>query len=311
MRLCIDYRKLNAVTTPDPFAIPLIDCLIDQLGEATSLTKLDMNKGFYQIPVAEADIPKTAFCTPWGKYEFLRMPFGLRNAPATFQRCRNAVLQNMEDFSNAYIDDVIVFSKSWDEHLQDIKKVLISLRRTGLTAKPSKCEWGATTLTYLGHIVGEGMVSIPEAKVEALKNFIRPKTKKDLISFLGTIGYYRRFVPGFSQKAYPLTEATKQKAPNSIIWNDTMCEAFHELCTILSHATNLHIPTPQDQFVLHTDASGKGIGAVLSIIRDGEELPAGYYSKKLIASEQKYAVTEMECLAVVKAISHFEVYLTG
>ena len=127
MRLCIDYRKLNAVTTPDPFAIPLIDCLIDQLGEATSLTKLDMNKGFYQIPVAEADIPKTAFCTPWGKYEFLRMPFGLRNAPATFQRCMNAVLQNMEDFSNAYIDDVIVFSKSWDEHLQDIKKVLISL----------------------------------------------------------------------------------------------------------------------------------------------------------------------------------------
>ena len=223
----------------------------------------------------------------------------------------NAVLQNMEDFSNAYIDDVIVFSKSWDEHLQDIKKVLISLRRTGLTAKPLKCEWGATTLTYLGHIVGEGMVSIPEAKVEALKNFIRPKTKKNLRSFLGTIGYYRRFVPGFSQKAYPLTEATKQKAPNSIIWNDTMCEAFHELCTILSHATNLHIPTPQDQFVLHTDASGKGIGAVLGIIRDGEEIPVGYYSKKLIASEQKYAVTEMECLAVVKAISHFEVYLTG
>ena len=310
VRLCIDYRKLNAITTPDPYAIPLIDSLIDQLSEATILTKLDMNKGFYQIQVAEADIPKTAFSTPWGKYEFVRMPFGLRNAPATFQRCMHMTLQGMEDFSSAYIDDVIVFSKCWENHMQEVRKVLLCLRKTGLTAKPTKCEWGAISMTYLGHTVGKGIVSIPEAKVEAMKNFKKPKTKSDLRAFLGTIGYYRRFVPGFAQ-AHPLTEATKMIAPNTINWNKEMYDAFKELCSILCTATKLHIPSQHDEFILHTDASGRGLGAVLSVLRGNEELPVGYYSKKLTEAEKKYAITEMECLAVVKSISHFETYLIG
>ena len=193
VRLCIVYA-----TSPDPYTIPLVEDLLDQLGEAKYLSKLDMNKGFYQIPVAETDRSKTAFCTPWGKFEFQRMPFGLRNAPSTFQRCMHKVLQGCENFSSSYIDDVIVFSNTWEEHLQHLKLVLERLRQHGLTAKPSKCEWGASSLSYLGHSVGHGRASVHEARVAAIRNFKQPITKSDLRAFLGTVGYYRKFIPEYS-----------------------------------------------------------------------------------------------------------------
>ena len=311
VRLCIDFRKVNSATVPDPFAIPLIEDLLDQLGEARYLTKLDLNKGFYQIPVAEQDRSKTAFMSPWGKYEFIRMPFGLRNAPSTFQRCMNGVLQGLEDFSSAYIDDIVVFSRTWEEHLAHLKQVLDRLRKFHLTAKPSKCEWGAQSLLYLGHAVGLGKISVPEARVAALRNFRKPVTKADLRAFLGTIGYYRRFVPQFSQRAVPLTEATKKAAPNVLAWSDSMYDAFVYLCNVLSDVSVLFIPHMSDKFLLQTDASTKGIGAVFSVVRDGEEFPVGYYSKKLTKCEQNYAATELECLAVVRAIEHFAAHLVG
>ena len=257
VRLCIDYRKINSVTTPDPFAIPLIEDLLDELGEARYLSKLDMNKGFYQIPVAEQDQPKTAFVTPWGKYEFTRMPFGLRNAPSTFQRCMNEVLQGLEDCSSAYIDDVIVYSRTWEEHVTHLTQVLDRLRKFGLTAKPTKCEWGARSLLYLGHAVGHGKISIPEARVAALRNFQRPVTKSDLRAFLGTVGYYRRFVPEFAQRAFPLTEATKKTAPNILVWNDNMYDAFAYFCDMLSDKSVLFIPHLSDKLLLQTDASSR------------------------------------------------------
>lgn len=162
VRLCIDFRKINQIIVPDPYAIPLIEDLLDQLGEAQYLSKLDLNKGFYQIPVDEKDQPKTAFCTPWGKYEFKRMPFGLRNAPATFQRFMHVVLGGLEQTAESYIDDVIVFSRTWEEHLVHLRQTLERLRQYQLTAKPSKCQWGASSLTYLGHVVGHGKVCVPE-----------------------------------------------------------------------------------------------------------------------------------------------------
>ena len=154
------------------------------------------------------------------------MPFGLRNAPSTFQRCMNEVLQGLEDFSSAYIDDIVVFSRTWEEHLAHLKQVLDRLRKFHITAKPSKCEWGAQSLLYLGHAVGLGKISVPEARVTALRNFRKPVTKADLRAFLGTIGYYRRFVPQFSQRAVPLTEATKKAAPNVLAWSDSMYDAL-------------------------------------------------------------------------------------
>jgi len=163
VRLCIDFRKINTATVPDPFALPLIEDMLHQLGDAQYLSKLDLNKGFYQIPVAEADQPKTAFVTPWGKYHFVRMPFGLKNAPATFQRCMNHILQGLEQSANAYIDDVIIFSQTWEDHLLHVEQVLQRLRQAGLTAKPAKCEWGARSLVYLGHVVGQAKIAVPEA----------------------------------------------------------------------------------------------------------------------------------------------------
>lgn len=221
------------------------------------------------------------------------------------------VLEKLDDVSNSYIDDIIVFSNTWEEHLQHLRQVLERLRKHGLTAKPAKCEWGAASLIYLGYMVGQGKVSVPEARVVALRNFQKPVTKSDLRAFLGTVGYYRRFIPDFAQHAYPLTEATKKAAPNIVVWSDIMYVAFCFLCNVLSDASVVVIPCSSDEFLLQTDASGKGIGAVLSVKRNGQELPVGYYSKKLTPAEQKYSATELECLAVVRAIDHFAVYLSG
>ena len=155
-------------------------------------------QGFYQIPLKKADMPKTAFCTPWGKFQFTRMPFDLRNAPATFQHLMHVVLGGLESFCNAHMDDIIIFSDSWEEHLKHIQLVMEKLRQAGLTAKPSKCCWGIASISYLGHVVGKGKVSVPECKVKSIREFVKPVTKKDLQSFLGTTGYYRKFIRDYS-----------------------------------------------------------------------------------------------------------------
>ena len=273
--------------------MPLIDDLIDQLGEAYFLYKMDLNKGFYQIPLKEADMPKTAFCTPWGKFQFTRMHFGLDNAPATFQRLMHVVLAGFENFCNAYMDDIIIFSDSWEEHLEYIQLVVENLRQAGLTAKPSKCCWDVASLSYLGHVVGKGKVSVPECKVKSIREFVKPVTKKDQQSFLGTTGYYRKFIRDYSSRAHSLTEATKKAAPAKIMWSDDIYDAFLYLCRASSDCCMLHIPVSDNKFLLQTDTSGRGIGAILSIIRDGEELPVSFVSKKLKPAETRYSVTEL------------------
>lgn len=258
-------------------------------GMATLLSKMDLNKGFYQIKMAKDDIDKTAFCSPWGKFAFTRMPFGLRNAPATFQRHMNLVLRGLEELTGAYIDDVSIFSHKWEDHLLHLRETLGRLRKHGLTAKPSKCVWGAATLVYLGHTVGHGKLSVPDCRVAALRKFRQPVTKRDLRAFLGTAGYYRRFIKNFATIALPLTDATKKNAPTKISWDEDMLSAFSILCNSLSDFSALVIPKPDDKFLLQTDASGRGIGAVLSVCRGDAELPVGYYSKKLSPAETRYA----------------------
>ena len=192
IRLCIDYRKVNSVTTPDPFYMPSIDNILDNVGECKYLSKLNLSKDFYQVPIKESDKDKTAFCTSFGKFRFLRMPFGLMNAPSTFQRMMQKVLEGQENYSSPYIEDVLIYSRTWKEHVEHIRQVLGKLKEHGLTAKPTKCVWGASRLEYLGFVVGVGKVAVPEARVKVLREFKKPKTKKDMRSFLGTIGYYRR-----------------------------------------------------------------------------------------------------------------------
>ena len=276
LRLCVDYRALNKITTPDPYPIPRIDELIDELNGARYLTKIDLNKGFLQIPLNPGDQPKTAFQTPWGKYEFTRMPFGLMNA----------LLQGMEEFAICYIDDIVVHSTTWEAHVKQVRAVLERLAQFGLTTNPGKCVWGVAVIEYLGHVVGRGHVWIPDIRVKALREFKRPVTKKELKSYLGMLGYYRRFIPGFSSVALPLTEVTNLKSPSKLHWTNPMQHAFDSLRDALCEHTRLTIPSPEDCFVLATDASGKGIGAVLSVTRAGIEQPVAYFSRKLTAPEK-------------------------
>lgn len=233
------------------------------------------------------DILKTAFVTPWGKFEYVRMPFGLRNAPATFQRLMDVILANMQTYTRAYMDDIVIYSETWSDHLAHIGNVLARLKDTGLTAKPTKCSWAQARCVYLGHIVGNGMINPEEAKVGAIRHFRRPKTKTDVHSFLGLS------VSKYADHLVALSDATKKDAPTLVIWTDQLQEDFDYLKTALTSSSVLVLPLPEDSFTLYTDASGKGLGAVLSVTRT------------------RYATCELECLSIVCAVEHFGIYLIG
>ena len=308
-RICVDYRAVNGVTAPDPYQMPFIEDILDTLAPAAFLSKIDLNKGFHQIPIRDEDMAKTAFCTPWGKFQFSRMPFGLRNGPAVFQRLMDKILHHDLAFSRVYIDDIVVFSASWVEHCQHLDTVLNRLQKAGLTVNLSKSMWGQVRFEFLGHMVGAGKVSPAECKIKALKEYQQPLTKKGIRQFLGLAGYYRRFIEEYADHSFYLTEATKKSAPERVVWSTIMLDEFSYLKTVLCDVPSLTLPTVQDDFLLQTDASGLGIGAILSVVRQKEELPVAYFSRKLKPREQKYSATELEGLAVMAAVQHFDVYL--
>ena len=309
VRICIDYRAVNQITLPDPYLMPLIEEILDTLASARFISKVDLNKGFHQIPVRPEDMSKTAFCTPWGKFEFSVMPFGLRNGPSMFQRLMDQILHGELDISRVYIDDIAIFSSTWGEHCTHIARVLQCLRKAGLTANVSKCQWGQTECEFLGHIVGNGKVSPADLKVQAVRNFQQPQTKKQVRQFLGLTGYYRRFVKNYAEHSYQLTEATKKTAPDRVQFSNVMYAEFCYLKDVLCSIPSLTLPVSSDNFVLQTDASGVGLGAVLSVIREGVEWPVAYYSRKLQPRETRYSATELEGLAVVDAVLHYDAYL--
>ena len=284
---------------------------LDLLGEASFLTKLDLSKSYYQIPMVEGDIPKTPFSTPFGKFEYTRMPFGLKNAPSHFQRTMDIVLAALFDCSSTYIDDVIIFSRSFDDHLYDLNNVLTALAGKGFTIKPSKCVWAARSVEYLGFEVGEGKLSVPEARIKSISAITLPQTIKQLRSFIGTVGYYRRFVPQFASMSSILTPATVMGMPKTISWSPEMHTAFVNLRVSLSKVLCLSIPSSCDVFTLVTDASSRGIGSILCVTRESCELPVAFHSRQLRARERNYSASELEGLAVVEAIRHFEIYLFG
>ena len=309
VRVCVDFRAVNALTSPDPYQMPRIDDILEQLAEAVFLSKVDLTKGFHQIPIHADDREKTAFCTPWGKFSYLFMPFGLRNGPAAFQRLMDVVLHDDLDWSRVYIDDIVIFSTSWEGHCQHIGKVLQSLRDAGLTINAAKCQWGQTNCEFLGHVVGKGLVSPAELKIKAVRDFPVPVSKKQVRQFLGLTGYYRRFIPNYAEHSFCLTEATRKTAPDRIVVCDVLLGEFMYLKEALCRAPALTLPTEKDDFILQTDASGVGIGAVLSALREEGEAPIAFFSRKLVERERRYSATELEGLAVVEAVGHFEVYL--
>ena len=309
-KFCIDYRKLNAITKADAYPLTRIDDLLESFGQAKWFTTLDLASGYWQVAMDEADIEKTAFVTPFGLYEFLVMPFGLSYAPGTFQRLMNRVLQEfLNDFVAVYLDDVIIYTKgTFEQHMDHIAQVFQALRNSNLKIKLKKCYFALPNIHFLGHVVGRDGIKPDPEKIDKVKNYPVPTNLTQLRAALGLFSYYRKFIKDFSRIARPMLTLLKKDAPFN--WEEKQQQAFDRLKEMLIKAPVLSYPDFDKPFIIYTDASGIGLGAVLSQIKeDGKEHVIAYASRSLNPAEKNYSVTDQECLAVVWAIKHFQHYL--
>ena len=309
-RMVIDYRALNEKTVGDAYPLPNITDILDQLGGAKYFSVLDLASGFHQIEVDPADRHKTAFSTPFGHYEFTRMPFGLRNAPATFQRLMDRVLTGLQGIELfVYMDDIVIYASSLKEHTSKLTRLLTRLKDARLVLQPDKCRFLRKEIAYLGHIIFQDGVKPDPKKVSATRNFPLSKGKKNIKQFLGLAGYYRRFIPDFAKIAKPLTSLLKQSS--KFVWGPEQKESFDKLRNILSSQPLLQYPDFIQPFVITTDASGYAIGAVLSQGPIGKDLPVAYASRTLNDAEKNYSTVGQELLAIVFAVKHFRPYVYG
>lgn len=307
-RMVIDYRRLNDKTKSDKFPLPNIDELFSKLQGNQYFTTLDLTSGYHQIKMDDASIEKTAFSTPDGHYEFLRMPFGLKNAPATFQRMMNNVL-NQEinrDICLVYLDDIIIYSKTKQEHINRLQQVFEALRNANLKVNKNKCVFMEKEIEFLGHVLNKDGLKPNQKKIEAIQKFPIPQTVKEIRAFLGLIGYYRKFVPNLSKIVKPLTEATKKDAVINI-HQKSYIEAVQTCKRLLINAPILAFPDFKKDFVITTDASDIALGAVIS--QDGH--PIAYASRTLSKTEQNYNTTEKELLGILWAVTQFRPYIYG
>ncbi|GKD01327.1 putative reverse transcriptase domain-containing protein, partial [Tanacetum coccineum] len=262
MRMCIDYRELNKLTIKNRYPLPRIDDLFDQLQGACCFSKIDLRSGYHQLRVREEDIPKTAFRTRYGHFEFTVMPFGLTNAPAIFMDLMNRVCKPyLDKFVIVFIDDILIYSKSEEEHEVHLKTILDLLKKEKLYAKFSKCEFWLKEVQFLGHVVNRDGIHVDPSKVESVKNWKTPESSTEIRSFLGLAGYYRRFIENFSKMAKPLTLLTQKNKP--YVWGDKQDEAFRVMKEKLCNAPVLALPDGLDDFVVYCDASKQGFGCVL------------------------------------------------
>jgi len=310
-RFCIDYRKVNEVTRKDAYPLPRVDDTLETLVGSKYFSTLDLASGYWQVEVAENDQPKTAFTTPEGLFQFRVMPFGLCNAPATFQRLMDRVLSDLKwSTCLVYFDDIMVVGKSFADHLSNIGSVLARLRRAGLKLKPRKCHLCQKRVAFLGHIVSAEGIATDPSKTDAVAQWPTPQSRREVQQFLGLANYYRRFVKNFASIAKPLQRLTEKNS--NFDWNIECQNAFDKLRACLISPPVLSYPDYSRRFILDTDASDVGIGAVLSQIRDdGSEVVVSYASRSLSRPEQRYCVTRKELLAVVEFIHHFRQYLLG
>ena len=313
LRFCIDLRKLNNRTLKDSYSLPRIEHVLDQLLGSTIFTTLDLKAGYWQVEMVEECKPYTAFtCGPLGFYECETMPFGATNAPATFQRLMDNCLGDLNmNWYIVYLDDIIIFRQGAASHIERLEAVFKKLAKAGLKLKPSKCEFFKKRIKYLGHIVSEEGVSTDPKKVEAVLNWPVPKTFYDVRAFLGFVGYYRRFIKGFSKVALPLrkvlisleSQGKKVAKHTPVDWGEEEQIAFDTLKTLCCKAPILAYPNYKLPFILHTDGSLEGLGAVLYQVQNGIKRVIAYASRSVNKTEMNYPVHKLEFLALKWAIT--------
>ena len=310
-RFCIDFRRVNEVTEPDAYPLPQIPATIDKLRGVQYLTTLDLKNGYWQVPLSKASRPITAFTVPGrGLMQFRVMPFGLHSAPATFQRLLDAVLgPELEPQVFVYLDDIIIASRTFEEHIDTLREVFRRLRDARLRLNADKCKFCVNRLKYLGHVIDRTGIQTDPEKTDAIAKWPEPKNVRQVRQFIGLASWYRRFIKDFATLATPLTALTKKKA--AWAWGENEQRAFDALKTTLTTAPVLACPDFERQFVLQTDASTTGLGAVLTqYFPEGERVIA-YASRTLNAAERNYSATELECLAVLWGVRRMRDYLEG
>lgn len=309
-RVCVDFRKLNQVSVGDAFPLPNITEILDQLGKSKYYSTLDLSQGYHQVPMHPDHQSKTAFSTDKGHFEFLRVPFGLKGAPATFQRLMNTVLTGLNGLKAfVYLDDIIIYALNITDHSKKLEEVFKRLREFNLKLNPSKCSFMRKEVNYLGHVITDKGVKPDPQKIKCVLDFPIPTNTNELKSFLGLSGYYRRFIPNYGQTSKPLTALLKKDAQFS--WSDLCQEAFEKLKSMLTQEPLLQYPDFTKAFNLTCDASNFAIGWVLSQGPIGQDAPIAYASRNLNKAEQNYNTTEKELCAIVWGVKQFRPYLLG
>ena len=310
VRLCTDFRKLNSVTVKDSYPLPRIDDILDSVGNSKFLTQIDMLKGYYQIALTEKAKEMSAFITPFGLFQYERLPFGMCNAPATFQRMVNHLVQGL-DGVYAYLDDIVVVSETWEEHVDKLRVLFDRLRSLGLTINLAKSTFAKAQVKYLGHVIGSGQILPKSTNIQTILDYPKPKNRKEVMRFIGMTSYYRRFCKNFSAVAHPLINLTSPK--NRFVWDESCDHSFQQIKDILCSKPVLTTPDLSKPFILQVDASDHGIGAVLLQEKSDTDVlhPVSYYSCRLKKHQKSLSTVEKELLAIVQTLQKFEVYFSS
>jgi hypothetical protein len=305
-RMCIDYRTLNSMTIKNKYPLSRIKDLLDRLKKAKFFSKIDLRSGYHQMKIREQDIPKTAFTTRYGLYEFVVVPLGLTNAPAYFMNLMNKVfMEELDRFVVVFIDDILIYSETAEEHEEHLRIVLERLRQQKLYAKFNKCEFWMEKVAFLGHVLSAEGMAVDPSKVESVTKWEQPLNVTDIRSFLGMAGYYRRFIENFSNIANLMTELLKNNT--KFEWLEACEKSFQELKKRLTTAPVLTLPDIKKDFVVYCDASKQGLGCVL--MQEGKVV--AYASRQLKKHEENYPTHDLELAAVVHALKIWRHYLMG